>query len=147
MGQLNPAWVEAAFDRGDLCHATFIRGEIVGYGWTSFVRCPHIDDIWVEFARTYRYGYKGFTRASHRGQGVSGGMYGFTDARCMEAGCRRTISFVEMHNYSSLRDSYKHGNQRVGFAGYVRLFGRVFPFRSPGAKKHTFRFSAGETLN
>jgi hypothetical protein len=32
------------------------------------------------------------------------------------------------------------GNRVVGYAGYIYLFGKLFSFRTPGSKKHGFRF-------
>jgi hypothetical protein len=33
----------------------------------------------------------------------------------------------------------------VGYAGYFKLIGKTYPFRTPGAAKHTFRFVRKET--
>ena len=63
-----------------------------------------------------------------------------TDALCLELGYSKSLGIVESHNYASIANSLRLGNQIVGSAGYFKLFGRVYPFRSRGARRHTFRF-------
>ena len=137
---LQPSDVEAALSRGDICAAAFRNDRMVAYTWRSFSTAPHVDGLWVEFERPYRYGYKMFTHPDCRGQHLQEAIGGLTDAMCIERGYTRSISFVETHNYPSVATDLRRGNRRVGWAGYLKLFGWVFPFRSPGARRHTFRF-------
>jgi hypothetical protein len=141
LGNLTREWVAAALARGDVCAAVFEGDRIVAYTWVSFCRAPHVDGIWVEFRKPYRYGYKAFVRPDCRGQRLSPSLALFSDALCIERGFSRTVAFVETHNYASIKSSWRQeGREFVGFAGYLKLFGRVFPFRTKGARQVTFRF-------
>jgi hypothetical protein len=51
-----------------------------------------------------------------------------------------TIGFIETHNFVSYRASRRLGSRTAGYTGYLRRLGKTFTFRSPGAKKHQFRF-------
>ena len=132
--------IEAALERGDMCGAVFDGDRMVAYTWRSFTTAPHADGLWVTFARPYRYGYKALTRPEYRGMHLQDAAVVVTEAACIERGYTHGVSFVESHNYPSITQDNRRGNRLVGWAGYVKLFGRVYPFRTPGAKRHTFRF-------
>jgi len=137
---LRPASINAALERGDFCAAAFDRDRMVAYVWRSFSTAPHVDGLWVTFERPYRYGYKAFTRAEYRGMHLQDALSFLTEAPCIERGYPLAVAFVETHNYPSIAQDVRRGNRVVGWAGYFNLFGRVYPFRTPGARKHTFQF-------
>ena len=137
---LNPANVDAALQRGDLCAATFDGDRMVAYVWRSFSTAPHADGLWVTFERPYRYGYKGFTHPDYRGQHLRDAPVFLTDRLCVERGFTHALAFVELGNLPSIAQDQRRDNRVVGWAGYFKLFGRVYPFRTPGARRHTFRF-------
>jgi len=143
--QLSQDFVDAAFMRGDICCAVFKGPRMVCFQWSSFATAPVAQGLWVEFNKRYRYGYKTFTRPEYRGRRLSGMVNRFDDAQCNARGCTHTISYVETHNYASLAFGERLGNQRVGYAGYVRLFNRTYPFRTTGVKRHGFRFYRRES--
>ncbi len=133
--------VDASLDRGDLCSAAFDGGRMIGYAWNAFRTAPHIDDIWVEYQPPYRYGYKSFVLPEYRGRRISNGMAPHSDADSIRRGFTHAISFVETHNYKSIRATCRHPGRRFeGVAGYFRLFGKVIPFRSAAVKRLGFRF-------
>lgn len=135
---LSQEFVVAALARGDICIAAFSGTKMVSFVWRSYGRAPHVDGLWVAFEKPYRYGYKAYTRPEYRGQHAMDPT--LTDRICIERGRRYALGFVESHNFSSIQRSRRLGNTCVGLAGYVKVFGRAYPFRSPGAKKHTFEF-------
>lgn len=138
---LDKARIDASLARGDICSASFAGDEMVGYAWNAYTMAPHIDDIWIEFQAPYRYGYKSFVHPDHRGQRISNGMAGHSDPDSIQMGFTQAISFVETHNYKSIRSNRRHpGREFIGFAGYFSLFGRVIPFRTRSVKKLGFRF-------
>ena len=51
------------------------------------------------------------------------------------------VGFIETHNYASLTSSRRTGDEKIGVIGYLRIAGRVFPFRSPGARRAGFGFT------
>lgn len=141
---LRPESIDAALERGDMCSAVFEQERMLAYAWRAFSTAPHVDGLWVTFERPYRYGYKSLTHPDYRGQHLQSLASPVTDAACIERGYRKTLGFVESHNYASITNSLRLGNRLVGWAGYFKFFGRVYPFRSPGARKHTFRFVRSE---
>jgi hypothetical protein len=137
---LRPASIHAALERGDFCASAFDGDRMIAYVWRSFTTAPHVDGLWVTFERPYRYGYKAFTRAEYRGMHLQDALSYLTEPPCIERGYPMAIAFVETHNYSSITQDVRRGNRVVGWAGYLKLFDRVYPFHTPGARKHTFRF-------
>jgi hypothetical protein len=137
---LRPESIDAALSRGDICVAAFDGNRIVAYVWRSFSTAPHIEGLWVRFDRPYRYGYKALTLPEFRGRHLQDALALSTDALCNERGFTKGVGIVESHNYPSVRSDLRRGNRLAGWAGYFSLFGKVYPFRSPGARKHTFRF-------
>ena len=138
--ELGPAEFDDALARGDICAGVFDGDRLIAYIWRSFSAAPHRDGLWATFERPYRYGYKGFTHPDYRGQRLQDPVSHLTNALCIERGYPLAISLIESHNYASIVGSARRGNTEVGWAGYFKLFGRVYPFRSPGAKRHTFNF-------
>lgn len=136
--QLNEAFVESALARGDYCPAVFDGNKMVSFAWRSHSTAPHGDGLWVGFEKPYRYGYHAYTRPEYRGRHLRDPR--LTDRLSIEQGCRFAVGFTETHNFASIRWNRRYGNERVGFAGYIKVFGKPYPFRTPGAKRHTFRF-------
>ncbi len=133
--------LEDSLARGDLCSAAFDDGKMIGYAWNAYRSAPHIDDIWIEFRPPHRYGYKSFVLPEYRGRRISNGMATHSDAESIKRGFTHAISFVETHNYKSIRANCRHPGRRFeGIAGYFRLFDKVIPFRSPAVKRLGFRF-------
>lgn len=137
---LTPDFVDAAEGRGDVCIAAFDQGQIVAYVWRSFSRAPHEDSIWVQVESPYWYTYKMHTVPAYRGRRLAGLLTRSGDQVCRTRGLRAGVGFVETHNYPSLHANRHAGARPVGFAGYLRVLGRVYPFRTPGAARHSFRF-------
>ena len=139
--ELTPEFVEQALDKGDLCVAAFVGERIVAYTWRAFSPTPDRPGLWVAFDRPgVRYGYKSLTRPEYRGQHLIAVVSVFADPIAIARGYPEAISFVESDNYASLHASRRFGNQTAGYAGFLRWRGRYYPFRSPGAKRHGFRF-------
>jgi len=131
-------FVEGAFDRGDICFAAFDGTRMVSYEWNLYSTTPLDDGLWVAFEKPYRYGYKSFTLPEYRGRHLRS--QNLLDRSCSERGYRYAIVFIETHNFASIQWGEHRGYKVVGFVGYVKLFNKAYPFRSPGAKKHKFRF-------
>ena len=119
--------------------ATFVGERLAAFGWVGYSGVPHQRDIWVEFAPGYRYNYKSFTHRDFRGQHLRGS-FGALAVRDQAEGTTHSICFVESHNFSSTQAELRTGGTRIGFAGYVRVFGRPRCFHSPGARRAGFRF-------
>jgi len=139
--QLTPAFVDHALSRGDICTAAFHGEDMVAYTWRAFVPTRHKDDVWLTFEPPYRYGYKALTLPAWRGRHLHEAISPLADQLCIERGHTMAIGFIETHNYASLTSSRRTGDEKIGVIGYLRIAGRVFPFRSPGARRAGFGFT------
>lgn len=81
-----------------------------------------------------------FTHPHFRGRHLQDLVAYEIDALCINRGYPYALAIIETHNFASIASNRRRGGRVVGWAGYVKLFGRVFPFRSRGAPRHTFRF-------
>lgn len=140
VNDLDPDWVKQAHSRGEICVAVFEGDKILSYVWRAFAPSPHEKGLWVHFDPRYVYSFKAFTPPAYRQQRLQHVVIYELDAWLLDRGYRHFISFIETHNYPSLTSGKKRNNRRVGYAGYLILFGRIIPFRTPGAKKHGFAF-------
>jgi hypothetical protein len=140
---LTRSFIDAAAARGDCCAAVLDRhGAIVAYDWRAFEGPTPIDGRFaVEFRHPGQvYGYKMFTDAQYRGQGLQLFSLWHFEAWLLGLGFTHTIGYVATQNLASRRALAKaEGQQTVGFAGYFRLFGRYVTFRTPGARRFGFR--------
>jgi len=134
------AFVDGVLERGDICVGAFDGEHMVAWAWASFCIAPHGDGLWVKIAPPYSYGYKWFTKPKYRGRDIIGKLTELRDKLTAEAGPTHHVGFTETHSYASLTSSSRLGTRCVGHAGYFKLFGKAYPFRTPGAVKHTFRF-------
>jgi GNAT superfamily N-acetyltransferase len=137
--QLPEEFVDAAVERGDLCAAAFDRGILVGFMWVSFSGAPLIDELWAEVQPPFTYGYKSFVLPEYRGRRVLARMADARDQASLDRGCDYNVAYIETHNFASYRSAQYAGTRHFGFVGYLRLFGRYFPFRTAGARQTTFR--------
>jgi GNAT superfamily N-acetyltransferase len=110
----------AASDRGDLCVAAYDGPLIAGYCWHAFAPLPHLDGVWVRFARHVAWPYKSFVRPAYRGRGIAQRLYRFADAAGVERGRITSVICVEAHNAPSVAAALRAGYRGVGAAGYLR---------------------------
>ena len=141
---LTPDFIEAATARGDVCNGMFRQGKLVAYMWRTTSLAPHTDNVWVETRKPYRYGYKAFTSPAYRGQHLPETLATICAQRFIEAGFTHHVGFVETHNASSHTSELRRGSKKIGYAGYVNVFGKIVGFRTPGVAKTGFRFVGRE---
>jgi len=137
--QLFDTRIKDKLARGEICLGATVDGKLVAYAWRAFSALPHVD-IWVDFNADVVYGYNSFTLPAYRGKHIMSSLYKFGDNYCLDKGKTLSIGYVETDNYSSMRTGKRSGEHAVGYAGYIYLFGKLFSFRTPGVKKHGFRF-------
>lgn len=140
---LTPGPVAASYARGDLCVGVTEGGHPVGYVWFAFGAAPHAD-AWVQFDGATRYAYKAFIRAESRGRRISQELYTRAGEICPRRGRTQALVLVYTDNAVSLRASRRAGRRTIGWAGYWKCFGRILPFRTPGARRFGMRFSSPE---
>ena len=139
-GQLEANRVNEAFDRGDVCYVALNEDdEVISFGWRAgSEQTPHNEDVFVRVEAPSVYGYKSYTLPQYRGQRLI--TPEFLDPYFRQKGYELAVGFVETHNFASLRRSKRNNNRVVGFAGYVRLFGKVYTFRTPAVTRSRFSF-------
>ena len=145
--RVSEAFLDAALARGDQCNAVRdADGAIVAYGWTSTTMAPHDGDLEVVVPAQHSYGYKALTLSSHRGHNFFPLLIQTGARMSLEQGVPYRVGFAELINQASLRAMRRAGYDTVGFAGYLRLGGRVVTFRSPGVRRLGFRFRRAQPL-
>jgi GNAT superfamily N-acetyltransferase len=110
----------AASERGDLCVAAYDGPVIAGYCWHAFAPVPHLDGVWVRFARHVAWPYKSFVRPAYRGRGIAQRLYRFADAAGIDRGRSTSVICVEAHNAPSVAAALRAGYRDAGAAGYLR---------------------------
>jgi len=130
----------AAFARGHVCVGALDGERLVGYAWFAFGATPESGGVWIDFAPHLRYSYKHFVRPSDRGRRVAAGLLPAGDAMCRERGRSGCLTLIHTHNRASIRASARAGSGLVGYAAYLRVFGRVLCWYSPGARALGLRF-------
>lgn len=137
---ISASFLSMAQARGDRCYGAFDDGQLVAYVWRSTGIANHERGVGVSVSAPYVYGYKGFTSPSHRGLGLNVALVAFAGSDYLDAGYRHLAAFVALYNRSSLANSKENGFSHVGYAGYVRWFGTVLPFRTLAPRRIGFSF-------
>ncbi len=134
---LSSEFVDAVFAHGDWCVASFHEGRLVGFSFQSTGRSTVTDQLDVLIPPGFRYTYKTWIHADHRRRNLSQIQnYVRHHARHRDHD-ERGIWYVETHNYPSLLHSYRRPSERelrMGFIGWISIFGRQVPFRSSAAR-------------
>jgi hypothetical protein len=144
--ELEPGFIRAALARGDLSWGAFEGDKLVGYTWRSPATAPFRDEIWIRIGYPLHYVYKSYTRTTHRGKGIHIAITRVADQHMLEMGRPAEVGFVDISNIQSLRAARSLGRRKVGWAGYLKLFGRGFTFRTAGvAATQTEFFVPGAT--
>jgi hypothetical protein len=138
--ELSDGFLDAALSRGDQCYAIRDGEALAAYGWYSFGTTPiGLSDLVLIFSRDHVYMYKGFTDTNYRGQRLHA--IGMTRALAhyLSCGYHGIVSYVEAHNFDSLKSCFRMGYGVFGSIHVVRFFGRYYAFSSPGCKRFQFR--------
>ncbi|GAB1269175.1 hypothetical protein NBRC116493_24280 [Aurantivibrio infirmus] len=139
---LDRDFVTAAVARGEQCSAVFQGDQIIAYAWEATRATPHTNFVTVCFEKPYRYRFNAFTHPAFRQQNLQHIISLYTDPMFIKQGYRYVISFIETHNYPSVSSNLSRGNIIVGYAGYLKLWRKVFCFRTKGARRVGFKFVA-----
>jgi hypothetical protein len=132
---LTPDFIRGALARGDVAFGAFDGECLIGYSWRTFTAFPHSDGVWARVDRPYFFGYKAFTRPSFRGKRIHAAVALFSDSYLLERGYLAEVGLIDIANFASLRLARYLHRRRIGYAGYVKWFGRVLPFRTPAVKR------------
>jgi hypothetical protein len=129
---LSESFLRGAIVRGDRCVANFFNGELVGYGFVTQVGAPVTDQLEVVIDERLVYPDHRRKHLSHARGRLNRQFFPLTEGR-------RTVDYVAVHNLAS---KLKHPDihpVRLGYCGYIRLFGREYPFTQPTPRRFGFR--------
>jgi hypothetical protein len=132
---MHPDFVRSALARGDMAFGAFEGDRLVGYTWRTFTAAPYFDGLWARVDRPYQYTYKSFTRPAYRGRHIHVGVTLFADIHLLERGYTAEVGFIDLTNFTSIGVAKYLGRRRIGYAGYVKWFGRRMLFRTPAARR------------
>jgi hypothetical protein len=134
---MEPEFARAALQRGDVVFGAFYGDRLVTYAFRSISALPHAEDhdVWARGRRPYVLAYKGYTRPLWRGKRLHAAVARCSDAYFLERGYTAEVNFIELTNFSSVRQSRFMERKQIGYFGYISWFGHVIPFRSPVVKK------------
>jgi hypothetical protein len=132
---LGPDFIRDALARGDIAFGAYEGERLVGCSWRTATAAPLAESLWTRIGPRCHHVYKTFVRPSHRGRHIHVAMTRFADRISVERGCPAEIGFVNICNLASLGAAKRLGRPRVGYAGYIVLFGHCIPFRTRGLKK------------
>ena len=137
---LSESFIAQACARGDACFGYLHGRALVAYMWIGMKPMPAEAGLWVHFGDEYSYSYKAFTLPSHRGRHLQECLVHLADPWRTSQGSRYNIGHIDTLNFASIVADRRYGNRAVGYAGYIRWFGRAVAFNSPGAKACGFGF-------
>jgi GNAT superfamily N-acetyltransferase len=138
--ELKESMLRAAFARGDRCVGAFAGDRLVGYVFFAFQATPYSGDIWVDFDKRARYAYKAFLLPAYRGRRAGLELYDLSQQVCPSLDRTFQLAVINIENTPSVRSALSMGARSAGYLGYVELFGKFVPLRSPGARRHGFSF-------
>ena len=117
---------------------TLYKGELVSYGFATRVKARVTPQLELHVPKNFRYAYKSWTRDDHRRKHISrmgGHVRAFHNPKRKYE--ERALWIVLVHNYASLLHGYRFPSERgfrMGYVGWIRLFGKQIPFNSRKAK-------------
>jgi hypothetical protein len=111
----------------------------VGYGFVALRRAPLTDQLEIVVDERLDYRYKGWTHPNHRRKHLSHARARLSRKLYPLTAGRRSVSYVAVHNLPSRLQHRDLKPVRVGYCGYVRVFGREYPFTHRIVKRIGFR--------
>ncbi len=129
-----------AFERGDVCAASFRGPLLVGYSFYSSVPTRAHEGITFTFpAQEYVYAYASATAPSHRGNRLEQDRWKAARRHRNQTTGRdpRLVWYVNVANLESRATSYamRIGTPLVGYIAWAKIGSEYRFFRSPGCRK------------
>jgi hypothetical protein len=132
---MSPDFVSDALGKGDFCVGAFFNDVLVSYIWRALSTTAINDCFSLVVEKPNRYGYKALTLPDHRGKHLPNAIGLFSDKLCFDLGYTRAISFIETHNYASIRSDARRGNRHAGWIAYATLGPIMSCYTSKGARE------------
>ncbi len=136
---LDEAFLEGAMARGDRCVANFHDEELVGYGFVARQRAPVTEQLDIVVGDKLLYRYKGWTHPDHRRKHLSHSRGRINRTLFPLTEGMRTVSYVAVHNLPSKLTHVDVHPVRLGYCGFIQLFGRELPFTGRVPRRYGFQ--------
>jgi hypothetical protein len=133
--ELDVEFIQSALARGDLACGAFDGGRLVGYSWRTASTVPFYHGLWIKTGGAFHYVYKSFTHPAYRGRRIHIAITRLADQHSLERGHAAELGFIEISNMLSFLAAKSLGRRKVGYAGYLKLFGYFITFRTAGVRK------------
>ena len=137
---LSSIFVENSLRRGDECIGVLRKGNLVGFTWRTTLPTRVSGRVWVKFSDLACYHYKSFVLPECRGKNLLGKIILLSEKAYVDVGKSICVSYIESHNYASLKASRKSGNRTIGYAAYINNRSGFYSWHSAGAKAFGFCF-------
>lgn len=132
--EMDEKFTTQALSRSHFCVGAFHNERLVSYVWRAFSATPINERFLLKFEKPNRYGYKALTLPEHRGKRLQNPITLFSDDLCFRMGFTYAISFIETHNYGSIRSDARRGNKHIGWIAWIDRDRLPFSFTSKGAR-------------
>lgn len=136
---LDVAFVDEAYRRGDRCHVVFEGTNLCAYGWYSTRPTPIDEQLTLCFDPAYTYMYKGYTVPAYRGKRLHGFGMALALRTITEEGGEGLVSYVLSNNFASLRSVARMGYRIFGDVYVMSAFGHALAYSTPGCRPYGFR--------
>lgn len=133
---LHPDFVRATMQQGDLVCGAYDGDRLIAYAWRSSVAAPFYEGLWVKVGYHYHYAYRHYVLPEYRGRRVQTAMLQLADRESLKRGCTHEMDISPVPNLASLGAGNALGRKRIGFAGYLTVFGQTFSFMTPRVKDY-----------
>lgn len=124
--------------RGDACFGYVTDSKLVAYTWLAQSTTRMEEGLWVNFPAGFSYGHAAFTLPAHRGRRLQQLVVNECDRWLTAHGHTHNIDYIRVQNHASLLADRRYGNLPIGYAGFIKWFGKVWPWRSPALSKIGF---------
>jgi hypothetical protein len=118
-------------DRDELCYIATAGSKVVSYFWIRLAGQVNENRLTVyTLAPTDVYIHDAYTLPEYRGKNIYPAMKTIAGREAAaKYGKQRMISIIERNNQSSLKSTWKIGETYIGYIGWMKIFGKRFPFK------------------
>jgi hypothetical protein len=140
--EMTDKFLDQALEKGDQCYGILDGNNLASYGWYSNKPTAiHPEDLLLNFSNEYIYMYKGFTHENYRGQRLHSIGMSWALKIYREKNFKGLVSYVESHNFSSLKSCYRMGYQDFGKIYVLKLFNRYLTYAGKGCGAYNFKLA------
>jgi ribosomal protein S18 acetylase RimI-like enzyme len=116
--------IEQRLRNGDYCFAANHKGQIIHIHWIAVGKCySYLLDREYELATDEGYAYSAYTLPEFRGNGIQPSVTCHRNNLLRDWGFKRVYGFMDPHSKAALRMPEKLNYVKVGYTGFIEVFG------------------------